>query len=111
MRKEIEMTSKHCTMLALAISLLPGLVQAAEDAATLAKSNGCLACHHVAVKKVGPAYKAVAKKYKGDAGAAAHLFQKVRQGGKGAWGPVPMPPQTGVSDADLKAIIAWVLEQ
>ncbi|MCP5279131.1 MAG: c-type cytochrome [Thiobacillus sp.] len=83
----------------------------AADGAALAKANGCLACHNVAVKMVGPAYKAVAKKYKGESGAAARLFEKVRKGGKGTWGPTPMPPQTGVNDADLKAIIAWVLDR
>jgi len=105
------MLSKYCVMTALAFGLAPGMVQAAEDGMALAKANGCLACHNVAIKIVGPAYRAVAKKYKGDSGAASRLFQKVRNGGKGTWGPAPMPPQTKVSDADLKAIIAWVLAQ
>lgn len=103
------MTSKYCMMLVLAVGLAPVAAVAAEDGAALAKANGCLACHNVDRKVVGPAYKAVAKKYKGDAGAAARLFQKVRGGGKGTWGPAPMPPQTKVSDDDLRAIIAWVL--
>jgi len=105
------MMGKHCMMLALVFGLAPGMVQAAEDGMALAKANGCLACHNVARKMVGPSYKDVAKKYKGDSGAAARLFQKVRNGGKGVWGPTPMPPQTRVSDAELKAIIAWVLTQ
>lgn len=103
------MMNKSCMMLALSISLAPGVVQAAEDGAALARANGCLACHNVDRKVVGPAYKSVAKKYKGDSSAAAYLFKKVRGGSKGTWGPAPMPPQAGVSDADLKAIIAWVL--
>lgn len=103
------MKRKNCMTLVLAVGLVSGAVQAADDGMALAKSNGCLACHNVDRKMVGPSYKAVAKKYKGDTGAAAYLFQKVRKGGKGAWGPAPMPPQTKVSDADLKAIITWVL--
>jgi len=103
------MANKYFMMLALAIGLGSGIAQAAEVGETLAKENSCLACHNVDRKVVGPAYKDVAKKYKGDSGAAARLAKKVRSGGKGVWGQVPMPPQTNVSDADLKTIIAWVL--
>jgi cytochrome c len=74
---------------------------------------GCLACHTKDKKLVGPAYKDVAAKYKGQAEAAAKLGEKVRKGGQGVWGPVPMPP-TGadkLGDADLKAAIEWVLKQ
>ncbi len=104
------MVMKYGMMLALAASLglLPGLVRASE---ALAKENGCLACHKVERKVVGPAYRDVAKKYRGEAKAAAMLEEKVRKGSKGVWGPAPMPPQTQVSDADLKAIIAWILAQ
>lgn len=104
------MMSKYSLVSAWLLAAVPVSVLAA-DGASLAKANGCLACHNVAAKMVGPAYKAVAKKYKGDAKAPVRLFEKVRNGGKGTWGPTPMPPQTGVSDADLKAIIAWVLAQ
>ncbi len=104
------MMSKYSLVSAWLLAAAPVSVLAA-DGAALAKANGCLACHNVAAKMVGPAYKAVAKKYKGDAKAPARLFEKVRKGSKGTWGPTPMPPQTGVSDADLKAIIAWVLAQ
>ena len=74
---------------------------------------GCLACHTKDKKLVGPAYKDVAAKYKGQADAVAKLSEKVRKGGQGVYGPVPMPP-TGadkISDADLKAAIEWVLSQ
>ncbi|MGA7949815.1 MAG: c-type cytochrome [Thiobacillaceae bacterium] len=77
----------------------------------LAQKNGCLACHSVDKKIVGPAYKDVAKKYRGDKSAPAKLFAKVKKGGKGVWGPVAMPPNPQVKDADLKKIIAWVLSQ
>jgi cytochrome c len=75
----------------------------------LAQKNGCLACHAVDKKIVGPAYKDVAKKYAGDKGAAAKLMAKVKKGGSGVWGSVPMPPNPQVKDADLKKIIAWIL--
>ena len=82
------------------------LAQSAED---LIKKNGCSACHSNDKKIVGPAYADVAAKYKGDASAAARLMEKVKKGGQGVWGPVPMPPNPNVSDADLKIIITYVL--
>ena len=68
-----------------------------------------MACHAVDKKVVGPAFKDVAKKYAGDKSAAARLEAKVRNGGSGTWGAMPMPPNPGVSPADLKVIVAWVL--
>ncbi len=85
-------------------------VQAA-DAQALATQHLCMSCHKVDGKLVGPGYKEVAAKYKGNAGALAALTNKVRSGGKGVWGKVPMPPQKEVSDGDLKAILTWVLAQ
>jgi cytochrome c len=78
----------------------------------IAQKAGCMACHNVDKKIVGPAYKDVAAKYKGDAGAAARLAEKVRKGGTGVWGQIPMPPNPPdkISDADLKAVLAWVLK-
>jgi cytochrome c len=75
----------------------------------LAKKYNCLACHAVDKKVVGPAYKDVAAKYKGDAGAEARLVAKVKNGGSGVWGPIPMPPNSSVPDADVKALVKWVL--
>jgi len=75
----------------------------------LAKKNNCLACHTVAAKVIGPAYKDVAAKYKGDAAAAAALVEKVKKGSSGVWGNIPMPPNTAVSDADAKALVDWIL--
>lgn len=77
----------------------------------LSRTNGCAACHAMERKMVGPSWKDVAAKYKGDARAAESLAARIRAGGKGVWGQVPMPPQTKVSDADLKTILAWVLAQ
>lgn len=77
----------------------------------LAKKYQCLACHQIDKKMVGPAYKDVAKKYKGQAGATANLIEKVKKGGGGVWGPVPMPPNNKVPDADVKTLVEWILKQ
>jgi cytochrome c len=85
---------------------------AADDQLALAQKSGCMACHQVAVKVVGPAYKDVAKKYAGDKGAVDKLTKKVITGGKDTWGPIPMPPKGGnaaVKDEDIKKIVTWVL--
>ena len=73
----------------------------------LAKKYNCLACHQVDKKVVGPAYQDIAKKYK--AADAAKLMEKVKKGGSGVWGPVPMPPNPTVPDADLKKLVDWIL--
>ena len=82
------------------------LADAGED---LLKKNNCLACHAVDKKILGPSYQDVAAKYKGDAGAAARLQEKVKKGGVGVWGQVPMPPNAQVSDADIKTMVAYIL--
>jgi cytochrome c len=82
------------------------LADAGED---LIKKSGCSACHANDKKIVGPAYKDVAAKYKGDKAAPAKLMEKVKKGGSGVWGPLPMPPNPNVSDADLKTIITYIL--
>ena len=75
----------------------------------LATSKNCMACHAVDKKLVGPAYKDVAKKYAGDAKAADMLAAKIIKGGSGVWGPVPMPANAQVSEAESKKLAAWVL--
>jgi cytochrome c len=78
--------------------------------AALAKSQNCLACHTVDKKLLGPAYRDVAKKYKGDKEAEEKLIHKVKTGGSGVWGPIPMPANSPkVSDADIKTLVEWVL--
>lgn len=82
----------------------------AKAAEALAQKSGCLACHGVQNKVVGPAYKDVAAKYKNDKGAEAKLVAKVKAGGSGVWGPVPMPANSPqVKDEDIKTIVQWVL--
>jgi cytochrome c5 len=73
------------------------------------QKDGCTACHAVDKKIVGPAYYDVAAKYKGDAAAAAKLAQKVKAGGAGVWGPIPMPPNPKVPDEDITALVSWIL--
>jgi len=77
--------------------------------ALLTKYN-CTACHTVDKKLVGPSYKEVGAKYAGDAGAAAKLEKKIKDGGTGVWGQIPMPPNA-VPDADLKTLVEWILAQ
>jgi cytochrome c len=77
----------------------------------LAKKHACLACHAIDKKLVGPAYKDVAAKYRGDAGAEAKLVDKVKKGSQGTWGQVPMPPNSSVPDADVRALVKWILSQ
>ena len=86
-------------------------VEAGDKVGALLNASGCTACHAVDKPLVGPAFKAVADRYRGDAAAAAKLGAKVRQGGAGAWGQTPMPPNPALSDADLRQMIDWVLAQ
>ena len=82
----------------------------AKAAEALAQSNGCLACHSIQNKILGPAYKDVSAKYKGDKGAEAKLVAKVKAGGSGVWGTMPMPPNSPrVKDEDIKTIVQWIL--
>lgn len=85
---------------------------AAGDGAALFKQNNCSACHAATGKSVGPALADIAAKYKGDKGAQAKLESKMRSGGAGSFGSMPMPPTPKtVSDADIKSMVAWILNQ
>lgn len=75
----------------------------------LAQKHACMACHTVDKKLVGPAYAEVAKKYAGQADAVDKVTANIKAGGSGKWGPVPMPAQAALSDADAKALATWVL--
>jgi len=88
-----------------------GAALAAEPQAAeaLAKANGCLACHAIDKKLVGPSYKEIAAKYRNDKKAEANLVQKVKAGGKGVWGNVPMPPNGQVKDQDVRTMVQWIL--
>ena len=98
------------SMLVLAAAALAATGAAqAQDAMALLQKSGCTACHAVDKKLVGPAYNDVSAKYKGDAGAAAKLADKVKKGGSGVWGPIPMPPNAQVPVNDIKELVTWVL--
>jgi cytochrome c len=75
----------------------------------LAKSSGCVACHTVDKKLVGPSYQQIAERYRKDQGAEAKLIQKVKAGGKGVWGDIPMSPNAHVKDVDIKTLVQWIL--
>ena len=77
----------------------------------LAKGNACLTCHGVDKKIIGPAFKEIALRYKSDSTARAGLIKKVKEGGGGVWGSVPMPPNPQVSEEDVKTLVSWVLAQ
>ncbi|WP_028450605.1 MULTISPECIES: c-type cytochrome [Chitinibacter] len=97
--------------LMLMLLLACGLSHAAEDGAKVAAKYNCLGCHAVDKKIVGPAYKDVAKRYKGQKDAEAMLMAEVRKGLPGGkWGQIPMPAQQ-IEDKDLRTIIRWVLAQ
>ncbi|MDP1606068.1 MAG: c-type cytochrome [Rhodocyclaceae bacterium] len=98
-------------MFAAAGCLLAGTASAATEAEAMeiAKKNGCLACHQLDKKLVGPAWKDVGRKYGGQADAEAMLLVKVKKGGKDVWGPVPMPPNATVKEADIKTLVQFVL--
>jgi cytochrome c len=89
------------------VSLLTGAVNASPS--ELFKKNGCAACHAPAAKMIGPSLADIANKYKGQADAQAQLEKKVKAGGSGVWGPIPMPAQAQLSDADNKAMVQWIL--
>ncbi len=96
-------------MIAAASAALMVMSGVASADQALAQKNACMSCHGVDKKIVGPAFKEVAAKYKGDSGAQARLVAKVKAGGKGVWGQVPMPPSPQVKDEDLNKIVSWVL--
>ena len=94
----------------LFLSLSAGLAAPALADLQLAQSKNCMACHAVDKKVIGPSFKDVAAKYKDDKGAVDMLAGKILKGGSGVWGPVPMPANTQVSDAEAKKLAAWVLQ-
>jgi cytochrome c len=90
------------------VGMAPASVMADEGEALLT-GKPCVACHSKDKKIVGPAFKDISAKYKGNADAAAILVAKIKSGGSGNWGPIPMPPNPTISDDDLHKIVAWIL--
>jgi len=101
---------KQLALILGASAALAGALPAAASP-ELAKKHACFACHAVDKKLVGPSYKDVAGKYRGDKGADARLVDKVKKGSQGTWGQVPMPPNAAVPDADVRTLVKWILSQ
>jgi cytochrome c len=116
--KKTMRTSSTCSTYPLITSLLLlcGLAQAADLSAEqkaaaqqLAQGSGCLSCHAMTEKIVGPAYSSIAEKYKADADAPSALAQSIQYGSKGKWGRIPMPPHPSLSPEDIKTLATWVM--
>jgi cytochrome c len=100
----------HMKRILVAVAAIAALASnAALASEQLAKEKNCLACHAIDNKMVGPGYKEVAAKYKGDKSAEAKLATKIQKGGGGVWGQIPMPANPQVSEAEAKKLAAWVL--
>jgi cytochrome c len=103
-------------ILPTSLLLLSGLAQATDmtaaeqaSAKELAQASGCLSCHSLTEKIVGPSYFSVAEKYKVDGDAASSLAQSIQYGSKGKWGRIPMPPHSSLSTEDIKTLATWVM--
>jgi cytochrome c len=96
--------------LLITMALTVAATSAMADGLALAQANGCLGCHAIDHKVVGPAYKDVAAKYAKKPDAVAYLSNKIKVGGSGTWGPIPMPGQAQLSDAQRKELAQWVLK-
>ena len=97
---------------AAAALLAAGTANAVLDnaaAEAMMKKDGCAACHAIDKKLVGPAYVDVAAKYKSDKDAVAKLTKKVKEGGSGVWGQIPMPPNAATPPADITDLVTWIL--
>ena len=107
--------ARHPLWQSIFFVVAPFVAQAADaaldnaSAQAMMQKSGCAACHAIDKKVVGPAYQDVAAKYKGDKDALAKLSDKVKKGGVGVWGEVPMPPNVQVPDADIKDLVGWIL--
>jgi cytochrome c len=97
-----------CAAILAVAGAFPGEARSQQDAEALADKYNCFMCHRVEEKRVGPAFRDVARRYKDDPQAMDRLAKKVRRGGNGNWGSVSMPANE-VSDGDLRALLRWVL--
>ena len=98
-------------VIAVSVAAMAAPAANASDGAALAQKAGCMGCHALDKKMVGPSFKDVAAKYKGKDAEAA-VIKKVKDGGAGVWGPIPMPPNGAkLSDGEYKTVVSWVLSQ
>ncbi|HEY3599095.1 MAG TPA: c-type cytochrome [Paraburkholderia sp.] len=98
-----------CALLALSIVATAARAADAPRGLVIAQSNACLGCHAIDRKLVGPSFQQVATRYKGNAQAETLLARKVKDGGSGVWGAIPMPAHPAMSDADIRMVVDWVL--
>ncbi|HEY1611528.1 MAG TPA: c-type cytochrome [Paraburkholderia sp.] len=99
-----------CGVITVALALVaPTQAVAAANGLSIAQANACMGCHAVDRKLVGPSFQQIAARYKGDPAAQAKLEGKVRDGGSGVWGMIPMPSHPGMSAADIRTVVQWVL--
>jgi cytochrome c len=96
---------------ACAIAAALTMAGAAQANEKLAQASGCMTCHGVDKKVIGPSFTEIAAKYRGNKSAEADLVKKVKAGGKGVWGDIPMPPNAHVKDEDIKTLVSWTLSQ
>ena len=106
------MMKNSVTGIALAcLGALAAAPASAQDVDAVLTKNNCLACHAVDKKLVGPSYKDIAAKYRGQAGAEKMLAEKILKGSTGVWGQMPMPPNAAVPEADVNAMVKWILSR
>lgn len=103
------MKTPNMIKLALAAVAVTAMAAPAAASADLAKKSNCTSCHSVDKKMLGPTYKAVAAKYAGQKDAQALLVDKVKNGGSGVWGKIPMPPNKRLSDENANTLVTWIL--
>lgn len=97
-------------LLLVSFGTASAFAQTNQEAAALANQSGCLVCHKADGKLVGPGFKEVAEKYKDQPGALEMLIQKVKKGGAGTWGRIPMPAHPQLSDESLNTLVSWILK-
>lgn len=105
------MTTKFLLLALALLGSFPVAFAQDKDMKELLQASGCMSCHAIDEKVVGPAFQAIAAKYKGQADAVDTLTQSVRNGSRGKWGRTPMPPHASLSGDDLKKLTTWVLAQ
>jgi cytochrome c len=105
------MKHQAVSLLLLAMGLSSAWAQNDKDTLDLLKANGCMTCHAKDEKVVGPSFQAIAAKYAGQADAVDSLTQSVRNGSRGKWGRIPMPPHASLAADDLKTMATWVMAQ
>jgi cytochrome c len=110
------MNARARLMVLIVLSGLLGLAAtaaASEDPETLIENANCGMCHQLDSPMLGPSYQAIAERYRGQGEAAQEIFDRMREGSQGVWGPAPMPPipEASLSDDELRSLVAWMLER